>query len=124
MNRFPGCTTPYLYEETSENGFNLAMKVMQLDFCTESQFNDFCALLDFDLLSSWDLTLETLKNIKEANIVVQKECHLSKTAQRMQERVTHLANTNTEIHMTPTKIASVRKDIETMMKNMFTDPSV
>ncbi len=66
------CTTPYIYEGTSEDGFNLAMKVMQLDCCTESQFNDFCASLDFDLLSSEELTLETIKQIKEANILVQK----------------------------------------------------
>ncbi len=46
------CNTPNLYEGTSENGFNLVMKVMQLDCYTESQFNDFCPLLDFDLLSS------------------------------------------------------------------------
>ena len=52
IDNFQECTTPYIYEGTSENGFNLAMKVMQLDCCTESQFNDFCASLDFDLLSS------------------------------------------------------------------------
>ncbi len=39
MNNFQGGTAPYLYEGTSENGFKLAMKVMQLDCFTESQFN-------------------------------------------------------------------------------------
>ncbi len=124
MNNFQGCTTPYLYEGTSENGFNLAMKVMQLDCCTERQFNDFCALLDFELLSSEELTLQTIKQIKEANILVQKECHLTKTAKRMQDRVTESDNTNTMVFMTASEMASVKKDIETMMENMFTDQRV
>ncbi len=66
IDNFQERTTPNIYEGTSENGFNLAMKVMQLDCCTESQFNDFCTSIDFDLLSSEELTLQTLKQIKEA----------------------------------------------------------
>ncbi len=100
------------------------MKVMQLDCCTESQFNDFCASLDFDFLSSEELTLETIKKIKESNILVHKECHLSKTAKRMQDSETKSANTNTNICMNAYEMATVRKDIETMMENMFTDPRV
>ncbi len=62
INNFCGCTTPYLYEGTSQNGLNLAMKVMQLDCCTERQFNDFCASLDFELLSSGEFTLHYQAN--------------------------------------------------------------
>ncbi len=100
------------------------MKVMQYVFYKESQFNDFCASLDFDLLSSEELTLQTIKQIKEANILVQKECHLSKKAKRMQHKITKSANTNTTVCMTAFEMASVTKEIETMMENMFTDPRV
>ena len=124
IDNFQERTTPYIYEGTSENGFNLAMKVMQLDCCTESQFNDLCASLDFDLLSSEELTLETIKQIKEANIIVQKNCHLSKKAKIIQDKVTESAKSNTTIRMTSSEMASVRKEIETMMENMFTDPRV
>ncbi len=47
-----------------------------------------------------------------------------KTAKRMQDRVTESANTTTMVHMTASEMASVRKDIETMMENTFTDPRV
>ncbi len=87
INNFQGHTAQYLYEGTLETGFNLAMKVMQLDCCTESQFNDFCASLDFDLLSSEDLTLQTIKQIKEANILVQKIV-FSQKQQKIQDKVT------------------------------------
>ncbi len=100
------------------------MKVMQLDCCTQSQFNDLCASLDFDLLSSEELTLETMKQIKEANIIVQKNCHLSETAKIIQDKVTKSATSNTTIRMTSFEMTSVRKEIETMMENMFTDPRV
>ncbi len=86
INNFQGHTSPYLCEDTSENGFNLAMKVMGLDCCTESQFNDFCASIDFDLLSSEELTLETIKQIKEANILFQKEYHVSVTAKNFKTK--------------------------------------
>ncbi len=42
----------------------------------------------------------------------------------MQHRVTESANTNTTVHMTASEMASVRKDIETVMENMFTDPRI
>ncbi len=42
----------------------------------------------------------------------------------MQDRVAESANTNTTVHMTASEMASVRKDIETMMENTFTDPRV
>ena len=42
----------------------------------------------------------------------------------MQDRVTESAYTNTTVCMTASEMASVRKDIETMMENMFTDPRV
>ncbi len=100
------------------------MKVMQLDCCTEQQFSDFCASLDFELLSSEELTLQTIKQIMEANVLVQKECHLTKTAKRMQHRVTESAYTNTTVHMAASEMASVMKDIKTMMENMFTEPRV
>ncbi len=124
IDNFQEHTAPYICEGTSENGFNLAMKVMQLDCCTESQFNDFCSSLDFDLISSEELTLETIKQIKEANILVQKNCHLSEAAKIIQDKVTKSAKSNTTIRMTSSEMASVRKEIETMMENMFTDPRV
>ncbi len=42
----------------------------------------------------------------------------------MQERVTQSANTNTNVRMSAYEIATVKKDIETMMENMFIDPRV
>ncbi len=94
INNFQGHTSPYLYQGTSENGFYLAMKVMELDCCTESQFNDFCAPIDFDLLSSEELTLETIKQIKEAHILVQKECQVSVTAKKFQDKLGKSGNLN------------------------------
>ncbi len=124
INNFKRRTEPLLYDGTSENGFNLAMKVMQLDCCTESQFNDFCSTLDFDLLSSEELTLQTIKQIKEANILVQKDCYVSEEAKTMQDKVTESVKTNKMFRMNASEMSSVRKDIETMMENMFTDPRV
>ncbi len=82
------------------------MKVMQLDCCTESQFNDFRASLDFDLLSLEESTLETIKQIKEANILFQKECHLSETAKNLRQ-----SNENTTVRIASSEMASVRKEI-------------
>ena len=123
-SRFQNRDDPYLYEGTSEDGFKLAMRVMQMECCTETQFNEFCATLNFNLLSSEDLTLDTLSKIKQANVIVRQECHLSETAQRMHQKIAESANANTSIRMTNSDMALVRKDIETMMENMFTDPRV
>ncbi len=76
------------------------------------------------MLSSEELTLETIKKIKEANVIVQKNCHLSETAKIIQEEVTKSATSNTTVRMTSFEMASVRKEIETMTENMFTDPRV
>ncbi len=76
-------------------------------------------MLDFDLLSSGELNLQTIKQIKEANILVQKEYHFSKTAKRMQQRVTKSANTNTMVCMIASEMGSMRKEIQTMMENLI-----
>ncbi len=65
-----------------------------------------------------------MKQIKDANIIVQKNCHLSETAKIIQDKVTESATSNTTIRMTSFEMTSVRKEIETMMENMFTDPRV
>ncbi len=110
INKFQGHTAPYLDEGTSDNGFNQAMKVMQLDCCTESQFNDICTSLNFEFLSSEELTLQTIKQIKKVNILVQKECHLFETAKDIQDKVTKSANSNTTVRMTSSEMASVSSE--------------
>ena len=122
VSQFNG--TPVLYDGTSSDGLNLALKVLEMDCCTEAQFVTLCADINFGMMRSEDLTLEALQRIRDADVTVHYEANLSESAAIMQEKIAENATSNDNIRMNASEMAVMRKDVETMMENMFTDPRV
>ena len=116
--------TPRLYEGTTEDGLNLALKVLDMECCTEAQFITLCSDMNFGLMRSEDLTLAALQRIRDADVTVHYEANLSKTAASMQAKVAETALSNDNIRMPASEMAEMRREVEVMMENMFTDPRV
>ncbi len=108
-NQFKENDNTVLYEETSVNDINLAVKVMEMKCCTEKQIIELCADLKFNLLNSEDLTLSALKRIKDKNVNIHHKINLSKAAENMNKNISKLSNKNDNVHMSSIIMAIMRK---------------
>ncbi len=87
MMSFHNSSLAMLYEGTTEQGFKLTMKVMEMGCCTGRHYNSVALELNLNVLDRENMTLSTLKYIKNCDRQVHRDVMLSPAAERMQDSI-------------------------------------